>query len=122
MQDFVGGWFPDPTGRYARRWYDGYRWTEEVAVDGNIALDALPQHGAPYPPPARRVAESPRLSSTAARVRLPDVVAQPLLQQMEGAKRMRSRSAERRRARLFALLVVLVVAAAIASVLWLKSA
>jgi hypothetical protein len=28
-----GGWHPDPAGRYASRWFDGTRWTDQIADD-----------------------------------------------------------------------------------------
>jgi hypothetical protein len=46
------GWFPDPTGRFAQRWYDGVAWTDNVVgANGSVVADPLPQGGAPYPPP-----------------------------------------------------------------------
>ncbi len=35
------GWFPDPFGRYQRRWFDGERWTERVMVDDQEGSDPL---------------------------------------------------------------------------------
>lgn len=34
-------WFPDPTGRFALRFWDGTRWTAHVARDGVAASDPL---------------------------------------------------------------------------------
>lgn len=48
----MSGWFPDPSGRFGRRWYDGFRWTENVvAADGRAVTDPLPEDAPPYPPP-----------------------------------------------------------------------
>lgn len=34
------GWYADPTGRYAHRWYDGRDWTAQVAAaDGSTGAD-----------------------------------------------------------------------------------
>jgi hypothetical protein len=49
------GWFRDPAGRYELRWYNGERWTGDVAVDGRRYVD-------PYPIGTRR----PRASATTA--------------------------------------------------------
>lgn len=35
------GWFPDPYGRYAQRYWDGGRWTEHVATGGVQAVDPM---------------------------------------------------------------------------------
>jgi hypothetical protein len=36
------GWFPDPSGRFDHRWWDGSRWTETVSRDGTQMTDPLP--------------------------------------------------------------------------------
>lgn len=41
------GWFPDPTGRFDHRWFNGERWTTDVAVDGTRYVD----HEPTAPPP-----------------------------------------------------------------------
>ena len=43
------GWFADPDGRHAWRWWDGSRWTEHVSnTDGTAGVDAVPtKDGAP---------------------------------------------------------------------------
>ena len=33
------GWYPDPFGRFSHRYYDGARWTDQVARDGVTAVD-----------------------------------------------------------------------------------
>ncbi len=49
MDQVTGSWYPDPTGRYAQRWWDGERWTDSVAdAAGTVATDPL----APAPTPA----------------------------------------------------------------------
>jgi len=35
------GWFVDPTGRHAHRYWDGARWSDHVADDGVHAQDPL---------------------------------------------------------------------------------
>lgn len=51
----MNGWFPDPSGRFGRRWYDGFRWTDSVvAADGRAISDPLPEDAPPYPPPPDR--------------------------------------------------------------------
>lgn len=36
-----GGWHPDPTGRFATRYWDGLRWTEHVS-DGTTQTTDFP--------------------------------------------------------------------------------
>ena len=48
------GWYPDPTGRHERRWWDGETWTTEVAdpvdpSEGGDPLEALPPVVPPEP-------------------------------------------------------------------------
>lgn len=46
------GWFPDPSGRFGQRWYDGHRWSDQVvAANGSTIDDPLPESARPYPPP-----------------------------------------------------------------------
>ena len=33
------GWYPDPTGRYSHRWWDGEGWTSRVYASGAVAED-----------------------------------------------------------------------------------
>jgi len=44
------GWFRDPAGRYELRWFNGERWTGDVAVDGRRYVDQVAvgtrRHGA----------------------------------------------------------------------------
>jgi hypothetical protein len=35
-------WYPDPTGRYEQRYWDGSRWTEHVTAAGQQGVDPLP--------------------------------------------------------------------------------
>jgi hypothetical protein len=37
------GWHPDPTGRYEFRYFNGQRWTSDVAVDGRHFVDVAGQ-------------------------------------------------------------------------------
>lgn len=39
-----GAWYPDPSGRYHQRWWDGQQWTADVLHEGARAHDPLPQH------------------------------------------------------------------------------
>jgi hypothetical protein len=42
------GWYPDPSGRFPKRWYDGYDWTASVLDNnGQQAFDQLPPARAP---------------------------------------------------------------------------
>lgn len=34
-------WYPDPTERHHYRYWDGLRWTEDVATDGVVGTDPL---------------------------------------------------------------------------------
>lgn len=35
------GWWPDPTGRFEHRWYDGHHWTRHTGRDGTQYEDPL---------------------------------------------------------------------------------
>ena len=35
------GWYPDPMARHEYRYWDGARWTDEVADQGSATLDPL---------------------------------------------------------------------------------
>lgn len=37
----VAGWYPDPLQRYEFRYYNGQRWTTDVAVDGHRYVDPV---------------------------------------------------------------------------------
>jgi hypothetical protein len=42
------GWYPDPSGRYPRRWFDGTDWTASVlGANGQQGYDELPPAAAP---------------------------------------------------------------------------
>ena len=36
-----GAWWPDPMGRHQHRYFDGTRWTDQVADQGQQSTDAL---------------------------------------------------------------------------------
>jgi uncharacterized protein YxjI len=38
-EPYPAGWYPDPSGRYDHRWYDGTQWTHHVASDGTQTVD-----------------------------------------------------------------------------------
>jgi hypothetical protein len=40
-------WFADPAGRHQHRWWDGSAWTEHVADNGVVSVDA-PQPAQPF--------------------------------------------------------------------------
>lgn len=40
---YAAGWYPDPTGRFEHRYYDGATWTEFVATGGTQGNDPLPE-------------------------------------------------------------------------------
>lgn len=46
---YQAGWYPDPTGRFDQRYYDGTNWTEHAARGEAQAVDVLDQ---PAPTPA----------------------------------------------------------------------
>lgn len=42
-------WYPDPSGRFHYRWWDGTQWTSQVSTDGRHHLDTHPdQRIGPY--------------------------------------------------------------------------
>lgn len=45
----VPGWYPDPTGDYEQRWYDGAAWTDRVAT-GSFVTDDPVAPVTPLPP------------------------------------------------------------------------
>ena len=66
LQDVARRWAPDPSGRFAQRFWDGTRWTEFVAssAGGQPTTDPL-EAGASFPPPTwsaggAGVAQDPR--------------------------------------------------------------
>jgi Protein of unknown function (DUF2510) len=46
------GWYPDPSGRYEFRYFNGQRWTSDVAVDGQRYVDQTPLADPVAPGPA----------------------------------------------------------------------
>ncbi|MGB8858724.1 MAG: DUF2510 domain-containing protein [Ilumatobacteraceae bacterium] len=46
----VGSWQQDPTHRHELRWWDGTRWTDQVADRGANAIDPMPLPGLPTMP------------------------------------------------------------------------
>jgi hypothetical protein len=47
-QGIAPGWYPDPNGLPAQRWWDGMAWTEQTAP---VAGSAAPRPPSPYPGP-----------------------------------------------------------------------
>lgn len=50
QQAAAPGWYPDPCGDYEQRWWDGARWTDEVATGLFRGQDAMPAPGEPLLP------------------------------------------------------------------------
>ncbi|MEX1365516.1 MAG: DUF2510 domain-containing protein [Nannocystaceae bacterium] len=47
------GWYPDPSGAPAMRWFDGRQWTPQTAAMGSVpmgGMPAQPQQGYGHPP------------------------------------------------------------------------
>ena len=40
----LGGWYPDPYGRFEFRFWDGVAWTKQVANNGAQSIDPLDQN------------------------------------------------------------------------------
>jgi hypothetical protein len=53
------GWHADPSGRFEHRWWDGYRWTDDVSTGGVAQKDGAP----PQPVPTAPVAPTVPLST-----------------------------------------------------------
>lgn len=56
------GWYPDPSGRHERRYWDGNRWTDHVLSGGRQEIEPLPA-GAAGPalkPPSKKVERQAR--------------------------------------------------------------
>lgn len=67
-------WFPDPSGRFAQRFFDGSHWTEHVVgASGTTVADPLSGSFPPPPPPSAVAAPaapvSPHVSTVAAEPR-----------------------------------------------------
>jgi hypothetical protein len=45
------GWNPDPTGRHQFRYWDGAKWTDQVADQGTTSIDPPTMPPGPVPPP-----------------------------------------------------------------------
>lgn len=41
MKSTPQGWYPDPTGRFEHRFWDGARWTEHVGASGQQSVDPI---------------------------------------------------------------------------------
>jgi hypothetical protein len=41
MTETQAGWYPDPSGTFQHRWYDGQAWTDQVATDGKQSVSPL---------------------------------------------------------------------------------
>lgn len=42
MSSAAAAWHPDPSGRHQFRWWDGVRWSDQVADGGVVSVEALP--------------------------------------------------------------------------------
>ena len=49
MSDHPADWYPDPSGKHEHRYWDGTRWTDNVASHGRQSVDPL-TGGAPSHP------------------------------------------------------------------------
>jgi uncharacterized protein YxjI len=47
MTEAAAGWYPDPTGTFHHRWWDGQKWTDAVATNGQQSVSPLTPGGAP---------------------------------------------------------------------------
>lgn len=68
------GWYGDPTGRFASRYWDGQQWTNHVSSGGANAVDEPPsdmrfvapapgtESTSPAPPAAVQITQQPRRS------------------------------------------------------------
>ena len=59
MNSPAPGWFPDPTTRHQYRYWDGGRWTDDVADDGVTSTDPIGQAGPPGTDPTAPVGPYP---------------------------------------------------------------
>jgi hypothetical protein len=50
-------WYADPSGRHAYRYWDGTRWTSNVADDGRTASDPIDGPGPGHPGPSAQAPE-----------------------------------------------------------------
>ncbi len=50
---YAAGWYPDPSGRFEFRWFNGTAWTGDVAADGRRFVDGAPNGPAGGPPNRR---------------------------------------------------------------------
>jgi hypothetical protein len=50
-------WYADPTGRHTHRYWDGTRWTPNVADNGRTASDPLDGPGSGHPEPSAQAPE-----------------------------------------------------------------
>jgi len=53
------GWLPDPTGRHEHRFWDGTRWTDDVADRGVASVDPLNAPPRPTTPQPQQPASAP---------------------------------------------------------------
>lgn len=61
----MANWHPDPTGRFAQRYYDGQRWTAHVAGrDGSQSEDPAPVDPALPAPGSPQAAAAPPVAAT----------------------------------------------------------
>jgi hypothetical protein len=72
------GWYRDPTGRYADRYWDGQQWTDQVNSGGANAVDEPPSDMKSVPP-------APGTASVTARTTAPIQVTQQTSRSSFGA-------------------------------------
>ena len=77
----AAGWYPDPTGRHERRYWDGATWTDHVVNGGTQSLDPVEARATAQAAAARPVEAAQR--GPAARNQPRDLMQQALVQNLE---------------------------------------
>jgi len=75
------GWYPDPTGRHERRYWDGAAWTDHVVNGGTQSLDPVEARATAQAAAARPAGAAQR--GPAARNQPRDLMQQALVQNLE---------------------------------------
>jgi hypothetical protein len=75
------GWYPDPTGRHERRYWDGAAWTDHVVSGGTQSLDPVQARGTTQAAAARPAGAAQR--GPAARNQPRELMQKALVQNLE---------------------------------------